>query len=43
MLGISEKQRLLNHPHIGPVIFELVAAVQANYVMLAGGRGDIPA
>jgi hypothetical protein len=37
------RKNLLNHPHIRPVIFELMAAVEADYVVLAGGRGDVPA
>jgi hypothetical protein len=34
--------KLVNHPHVRPVILELVAAVQADDVVLAGGNGHIP-
>jgi hypothetical protein len=40
--ALSAAKKLLNHSHIRPVIFELMAAVEADYVVLAGGRGDIP-
>ena len=35
-------ERLLNHPHVGPVILELVSAVQADNVVFAGRSGDVP-
>ena len=39
-LGITPK--LVDHPHIGPVIFKLVAAIQADNVVLSGRRGYVP-
>ena len=39
--GFQEKS-LLNHPHLRPVILELVSAVQADDVVFAGRSGDVP-
>ena len=54
MLGMLEKNRapslrfgmlekaLLDHPHVCPVILELVSAVQADDVVLTGRSGNVP-
>ena len=36
------KGKLLNHPHVCPVILEFVSAVQADDIVLAGGSGHVP-
>src|SRR5690242_16195739 len=38
----DKEKSLLDHPHIRPVILELVSAVQADHVMLAGRGGHVP-
>ena len=37
-----QKKDLLDHPHVRPVILELVSAVQANDIVFASRSGDIP-
>ena len=42
-IGIPrDSENLVNHPHLCPVILELVAAVQANHIVLAGGGRHVP-
>jgi hypothetical protein len=36
------EKKLLDHPHVGPVILELVSAVQTDNVMFASRSGDVP-
>ena len=39
--GISQKE-LVDHPHIGPVVLKLVATIQTDHVVLAGGSWQVP-
>ena len=36
------RKKLFDYPHVRPVIFELVSAVQADNVVLTGRRGNVP-
>src|SRR5215467_7264640 len=38
----GEKRGLVDHPHVGPVILELMAAIEADDVVPAGRGGHIP-
>ena len=40
--GSGLQKELADHPHVRPVILEFVAAIEADNVMLAGGRWHVP-
>ncbi|HEY7405542.1 MAG TPA: hypothetical protein VIB39_18595, partial [Candidatus Angelobacter sp.] len=42
LAGARDYTYLVDHPHIGPVIFKLVTAVEADDVVLACGRWNVP-